>query len=291
MHSDSPALGYADSPPTAVDPLSIPELSYASDEVGPVAQLVIRTIERLTGQRLLRRLYEQYRLQQRPPELFWQDAIAALRLDVRPNREPQRILPARGALAVISNHPFGIVDGMILCWFVAQVRPDYKIMTHNILYRATEVRPHVLPLDFSDTREAQHTNLRSRAEAQRLLQQGGVLIVFPAGAVAKSKTLRGPAEDLAWGSLAAKLILRSGADVLPVFFHGQNSRIFQLAANTHLTLKYALLLHEVRNKVGTRIDVCLGNVIAKERLRAVGDPKALTAFLRQAVADARLARD
>jgi putative hemolysin len=111
----------------------MPDFSYASDEVGPVAQRVIRTIEKLTGQPLIRRLYEQYRLLQRPPELFWEDAIAALRLDVRLSREPQIVLPARGPLAVIANHPFGVVDGIILCWLVSRVRSDYMIMTHSVL--------------------------------------------------------------------------------------------------------------------------------------------------------------
>src|SRR5215510_10988351 len=215
MQSDSRAVGVEEDIPSTLLPM--PDFSYASDEVGPLAQRLIRVVEKLTGQPLIRRLYEQYRLLQRPPELFWQDAITALKLDVRLSREPSLILPAKGPLALIANHPFGVVDGMILCWMVSRIRSDYMIMTHSILYRAPEVRPHILPVDFSGTREALQMNLRSRAEAKRLLQRGGVLIVFPSGGVAKSRTFRGPAEDLEWGPLAAKLILRSGADVLPVF--------------------------------------------------------------------------
>jgi putative hemolysin len=266
----------------------MPDFSYASDEVGPLAQRLIRTIEKLTGQRMIRRLYEQYRVLQRPPELFWADAIAALRLDVRFNRDPQDVLPKQGPVVMIANHPFGVVDGLIMCWMASRIRADYMIMTHSILYRAPEVRPHILPVDFSGTREALETNIRSRAEARRLLERGGVLIVFPSGGVAKSKTFRGPAEDLEWGTLAAKLILRSGADVLPVFFAGQNSRMYQVAAKLHQTLKLSLLFHEVSNKIGGRIDVCLGDLISREKLRSLGEPQQVTAFLKQATWDARL---
>jgi putative hemolysin len=70
--------------------------------------------------------------------------------------------------------------------------------------------------------------------------------------------------------------------VLPVFFHGQNSRWFQAASNIHQTLRYALLFHEVRNKIGRRIDVTIGDVIAPERVRVLGDRNAVTEFLRQA---------
>ena len=85
-----------------------------------------------------------------------------------------------------------------------------------------------------------------------------------------------------WGSLAAKLALATGADVLPVYFHGKNSRLFHIASHLHQALRYGLLFHEVRNKIGRRIDVTIGDVIAPARLRALGDRNAVTAFLRQA---------
>ena len=131
MQSDSRVVRLEESIHPALLPM--PDFTYASDEVGPLAQRLIRAIEKVTGQPMIRRLYEQYRLLQRPPELFWQDAIAALRLDVRLSREPQIVLPARGPLAVIANHPFGVVDGIILCWLVSRVRSDYMIMTHSVL--------------------------------------------------------------------------------------------------------------------------------------------------------------
>ena len=126
MQSDSRVVRLEESIHPALLPM--PDFSYASDEVGPFAQRLIRAIEKVTGQPMIRRLYEQYRQLQRPPELFWQDAITALRLDVRLSRDPARILPAQGPLALIANHPFGVVDGMILCWMVSRIRSDYMIM-------------------------------------------------------------------------------------------------------------------------------------------------------------------
>jgi putative hemolysin len=287
MRSDLRSVRFEEGVSPALLPM--PDFTYASNEVGPLAQRIIRAVEKVTGQPLIRRLYEQYRLMQRPPELFWQDAITALRLDVRLNRDPQRLIPAKGPLAVIANHPFGVVDGIILCWLVSRLRSDYMIMTHSILYQAPEVRPHILPVDFSGTREALQTNIRSRAGARKLLERGGALIVFPSGGVAVSKTFRGPAEDLEWKGLAAKLILRTSADVLPVFFAGQNSRIYQVAAKVHQTLKLSLLFHEVSNKIGERIDVSLGDIVTQAKLRSIGEPQAATSFLKQATWAARLA--
>lgn len=271
------------SPDAFAEPLPAPSFSYASDELSKLAQHVVRGIERVTGQPRIKRMYLDYRKLQRPRELFWSDAVAALRLRLELDRPPAEALPARGPLVVVANHPFGVVDGVVLCWMVSQVRRDFRILTHRVLHQAPEVRDQVLPVDFSETPEALENNLRSRRAAREILDQGGVLILFPAGAVAFSKGVRGPAVDLPWGGLAAKLALASGAGVLPVFFAGQNSRLYQVAANIHQTLKYALLFHEVRNKIGSRVTARLGTAISHERLRAQGDSRAVTQLLRDAV--------
>jgi putative hemolysin len=274
---------------TAEAILPRPTFSYASNEVGPISQRVIRLVERCTGQPIIRRMYDAYTQMGRPPELFWNDAIKALRLDVRLNRNPLASLPASGPHVVIANHPYGVVDGIILCWMVAQIRSDYKIMTHAILYQAPEVRDHIIPIDFSGTPQALGNNLRSRKEAEALLMAGGVLIVFPSGGVAKSKGFRGPAIDLDWGTFAAKVILRSGANVLPVFFNGQNSRLYQIAANLHQTLKLSLLFHEVVNKIGSCIPAYIGDIIFNEELQQIGERRAVTEYLQQVTKAARFA--
>lgn len=258
-----------------------PAFTYASDEVGRFSQQIIKCIERVTGQPRIRQLYDAYQRLGRPPELFWSDAVAALQLDVALSGRPFASLPATGPQMVIANHPFGVVDGVILCWLVSQFRGDFMIMTHSILYQAPEMRRHIIPVDFSGTEEALANNLRSRREAQRVLDSGGVLILFPAGGVAISRGFTGPAADLRWGTFAAKLLLKTRADVLPVFFSGQNSRLYQVAANIHLTLKLALLFHEVRNKIGRRISVAVGDIIPNRRLRAMGHRRIVTDFLRE----------
>jgi putative hemolysin len=266
----------------AIDDVLLPRFTYASDELGLSGQSVVRLIEWATGQPRIRRMYERYTKRGRPPELFWQDAIEALELELRLNRRPADGIPADGPLMVVANHPFGVVDGIILCCLVAQVRPDYQIMTHRVLHQAPEVRPRILPVDFSGTDAATRNNLRSRRLARERLDDGGALLVFPGGGVAAAPKTFGRAVDRPWGTLAAKLALATGAAVLPVFFHGQNSRWFQAASHIHQTLRYALLFHEVRNKIGRRIDVTIGDAIAPARLRALGDRNAVTAFLRQA---------
>jgi putative hemolysin len=263
-------------------PVARPKFSYASDELTPISQGIVRIIEFLTGQPTIKRLYLKYQERQRPQELFWQDAINALRLRIELNRQPVDAVPATGSLVVVANHPFGVIDGVILCWIVSQVRSDFRIMTHRVLYQAPEVRSHVLPVDFTGTTEAIRSNVRSRQLAKDILKAGGVLIVFPGGGVAYSRTLTGSPEELTWKPLAARLALSTNADVLPVTFMGRNSRLYQCAANIHQTLKYAMLFHEVRNKIGARIEASIGDVIPINVLRTIGNKNEITRYLQRA---------
>lgn len=275
---------------TLLSAVSRPRFSYASDELTPTGQLIVRVIEFLSGQPVVKRLYLDYRTRRRPPELFWHDAINALQLRVELNRRPIEAVPATGPLVVVANHPFGVVDGLTLCWLISQVRSDFRIMTHRVLHQAPEVRHHILPVDFSGTADATRSNLRSRGLAKEILMAGGVLIVFPGGGVAYSRRLTGPPEEYPWKPLAVRLALTTGADILPVSFAGRNSRAYQIAANIHQTLKYAMLFHEVRNKIGARICVTLRDVIANDSLRAMRDTRAATQLLQRAVSEGTATR-
>jgi putative hemolysin len=259
-----------------------PTFSYASDEVSRISQKFIRGVEKITGQPRIRRMYEEYTRRGRPPELFWEDAIAALELRVEIVRGSIQALASTGPQIVIANHPYGVIDGIIICHLVSQVRKDYKVMTHSILYQAPEVRSHIIPIDFSGSEEALAHNLRSRREAHRILADGGVVIVFPAGGVATARTLAGPALDKPWGTFTAQLALRSSADVLPVHFSGQNSRLYQLASQINLTFKLSLLFHEVRNKIGRRFPVAIGQPVPNSLVQAIGDLRAITDYLNAA---------
>ena len=58
-------------------------------------------------------------------------------------------IPISGSLLIIANHPFGIIDGLILCSLVSEVRSDFKIMTHETLQFLPQLDQFILPVDFN----------------------------------------------------------------------------------------------------------------------------------------------
>ncbi len=227
-------------------------------------------------------MYVQNQRFPRADETFWQAAVRSLALDVRYDRDALRAIPKTGPVVVVANHPYGVLDGIVISWLVSKVRPDFVVLTNAVLMRAPEVHAFVLPVDFSETEEAQRTNLASRAAARAMLEKGGVVVVFPAGAVSTAPDKLGlkPAVDWRWQPFVSQLIQRSKATVVPIWFSGQNSRLFQIASHLSYTLRISLIFHEVKSRIGRSLPVVIGAPVPFDVIAHVKDRQALADQLR-----------
>jgi putative hemolysin len=256
--------------------------SYADPSDTPVKRGLIRLVERATGQPELKRLYVHNQRYPRAHESFWQAAVRSLALDVRYDAAALAQIPKTGPVVFVANHPYGVLDGIVISWLVEKVRSDFVVLTHAVLMRAPEVRDFVLPIDFSETDGALQTNLKSRATARAQLDRGGAVVVFPAGAVstAPDRLGRHPAVDARWQPFAAQLIQRSKATVVPIWFGGQNGRLFQIASHVSQTIRISLIFHEVKARIGALLPVAIGAPIPFADLSSLKDRQSLADNLR-----------
>ncbi|MBV9330228.1 MAG: lysophospholipid acyltransferase family protein [Alphaproteobacteria bacterium] len=261
---------------------AVKSFSYAAADDPRLKKLVIRIVEAISGQPYLKWLYEDHLNNPVPGESFWDAAVKRLELKLVCNEDGLKQMPATGPLVVVSNHPFGVLDGIVICQLVARVRHDFRVLTNSVLLRAEEVREWLLPIDFAETEEALKTNLKSRAEAKAHLMKGGCLIVFPAGGVSTTpKPWAKRAVDADWKTFTARLISQARAPVVPVYFAGQNSRLFQLASHISMTLRLSLLFKEVHDRIGSEIHVRIGETVPFDRLRTLADRHEFMDHLKQ----------
>lgn len=259
------------------------DLTYASRCDRLASRAFIHTVELLTGQIKLKRLYDIYQSELRGTVDFWEAAMRLLNLSIDYDPAKLEALPSTGPLIIVANHPFGLIDGLLIGNLAKRVRGDFKVLTNSRLYPPdAEVQHYILPIDFDPTETARATNLATRATARTHLKGGGCLIIFPAGGVATTPTpFARAAIDLDWKPFTARLIHEAKASVAPIYFYGQNSRLFQIASHVGMTARMAFLLHEVANKIGCSFRASIGDVIPYELLRDMRETKALSLFLRE----------
>ena len=256
--------------------------TFATAEVNRLGQLFIMITELMTGKIKLKKLYDQYLLEERPPQFFWDDAVSKLNLTLKTSFQEGSYIPKKGKLIVIANHAFGVADGVSICSIISKVRQDYKMVTHKVLRQADAVKDKILPIDFNENKEALLTNISTRKEAEKMLLNDGVLILFPSGRIATKKNLRKntKADDGEWKQWVSKLILKTKSPVLPIFFDGQNSQWYHIANKLGLTFRYSLCMYELKRKIGDNIYMYFGSLISYEYLEKIGDIREITNYLR-----------
>jgi len=259
------------------------QLSYSAADDSWRKKGVIRSLEFLTGKRKLQKRYNEVIRENPPSHQIWARILAKLGVEVKYNVQRVKKWPNDRPLIVIANHPFGVVDGIILGYLIAQIRQDFKIVVNEVLCREELLNPYLLPIDFRDTKEALQTNIQTRKEALDMLKNNQVIGIFPAGGVSTAPKFWKKADDLEWKKFVVKLIQQSEAVVVPVYFHGQNSRMFQMASQISENLRLGLLLNEVNNKIGREIHVEIGHALSVEEIEQNTTKDSVLDYLRQKV--------
>ena len=128
-------------------------------------------------------------------------------------------------LIVLASHPHGILDGLVMGSVRAQSGVNFKTIANDIFNEALEISDNILPISFKNTREAISLNLITRKNALTHLSHGGAIGIFPGGTVSTSSKLFAQSADPEWRSFTAKMIFKSNAMVVPIFFDDNTSRI------------------------------------------------------------------
>jgi putative hemolysin len=268
--------------PTKYVPYDKRKLSYSGTFTNPGKVYSIRAVEWLTGKIPLLRLIRKFeKAGVKEGREFFTQALGFMGIDLITPQDNVDNIPATGALIVVANHPHGMVDGMVMAELVGRKREDFLILTRSLISGIKEIKQFMLPVPFPHEADALNEGLKMRKTAMAHLKNGGVIILFPAGEVSSAKTWFGPAIESDWNPFTAKMINRSGATVLPIYFPGQNSRFYLIADQISATLRQGLLLHEVVHSLNKPQRPVVGEPISAEEMKHWGaNQRGFMAWLR-----------
>ena len=258
-------------------------LTYANSFDSRATALTIRTIEWFTGKLAILRMIREFERRGAPTgQAFWRAVLDVMGIDLQTPEEEILNIPAEGPVVAVANHPHGLIDGMILADLIGRRRTDYKILTRALLTGIDEVAAsYMIPVPFPYDPEAQRKSVEMRARAMAHLKEGGLITLFPSGVVASADSYFGPAIEREWNVFTAQMIRRSGAQVVPIHFHGANSRIYQIANRISPVLRQSFLLHEVVHSCNRPQRPVVGKPVPADHLKMLEtDPRGFMAWLR-----------
>jgi len=226
----------------------------------------------------VRELYERVRSAQDGFRL--ETLLAEMQVDLQLQPADLERIPTKGPLVAVANHPFGVLDGAALGVLLSRVRPDVRVMTNSVLEGIPELREHCFFVDPFQTAASAERNLKALKQAIEWLRQGGALAVFPSGEVSQFNVGQAQVADPVWNTTAARLIRKTGANALPVYFCGHNSVTFQLLGLIHPRLRTLVLMQEFLQQRGKKLEVRVGTSIPAELIAGIEDDREATEYLR-----------
>ena len=222
-----------------------------------------------------------YRRVQRSPQGFrLESLLAEMRVKLKTHSADQSRIPTTGPVVVVANHPYGVLDGALLTVLLTRVRPDVKILTNFLLADIPELQRNCIFVDPFQTDRSIESNRKAIREALAWIEHGGMLAIFPAGEVSQFQMPAGHIADPQWNDTAVRLIRRTGATALPVFFCGHNGVGFQLLGMIHPKLRTAFLLQEFLKQEGKTVEVRVGSPIPSDTITSIDTDGEAIEYLR-----------
>lgn len=237
----------------------------------------IALLAEVSGLNRLERFYNE--IQQQPGEDFIDALFKHLDLGLEVDQDDLGLIPETGGVVIIANHPYGAIDGLALIQVLQKVRPDAKVMVNFMLQQLEPLKDRFIGVNPFEQLSA-HSSFHGMRQAMEHVKEGGALGIFPAGEVSSYRTDLKAVADPRWKPTVVKLIRSTGAPVVPVWFDGANSIIFQMLGMIHPNLRTVVLPKEMLRMRGKRVRMRIGKPIPPKEMASLGSIEQLSRYLR-----------
>ena len=265
---------------------NLPSDFWLSRQKGPLVQLLEKIFS-------LHSVNQSYRLMEPTdrPELFFDRFLDALDIAYTVSKKSLERIPEEGPIVVVANHPFGALEGLVLGSLFCGAGRPFKFLGNYLLQQIDELEDYLIAVDPFGHSSSPRANIRGLREAIDWLAAGGILVTFPAGAVSHLHLRHRSVVDPAWSPQIAAMTRRTQATVLPIYFSGRNSNLFQILGLIHPRFHTLLLPRELAKKRDHRVEVCIGRPVSFAVLKRFSSDRVLIDSLRLCTYQSRVQPD
>jgi len=210
---------------------------------------------------------------------FIDEVLAQLNIEYEFNIEELNNIPEKTPFILVANHPYGGIDGLILLSIILKKRADFKVMANYLLQQIPAFKDNFVAIDPFEKGANSAMNITGIKRCLTLLRNGIPIGIFPAGEVSSFHFNRMKISDRMWHPVVGKMIIKANVKVVPVFFSGHNSLLFNLLGLINPNLRTAKLPSELFNKHEI-IKVRIGKPISVDTIKEFEDHDHLLRFLR-----------
>lgn len=246
-------------------------------KIGFLKNPVAKSIMKLTKIDEVNGLYD--KLKDKEGKDFFEGFVKERGLQYIVFEEDLAKIPKTGPFILVSNHPLGAIDGILMAKILTEIRPDFKVMGNFLLEKIKPMEPYVISVNPFEGRKEAYSSSNGMRQTLKHLQEGGCIGIFPAGEVSNKNNEDNEIRDKKWEIPVLKLIKKAKVPVVPMYFHTKNSKLFYQIAKLHPDLQTLMLPSEMMKKRDNPIRIRIGKAISVKMMNEEETPEELGEFL------------
>ncbi|RLD60895.1 MAG: glycerol acyltransferase, partial [Bacteroidetes bacterium] len=184
--------------------------------------------------------------------------------NITPKIEGIENLPESSRCIFVSNHPFGILDGLVLAKTVSDKYGTFKAIGNEAFMFMPQMRPVTAVVNVYGQTSRDYVQALDKVYASDV-----PIDHFPAGEV--SRWYNGKIQDTEWQKSMITKAIKHKRSIVPFYMYGSNSKLFYIIYRARkfvgikANLELALLPSEMFNKANSTIKVRIGKPISWEK--------------------------
>lgn len=173
-------------------------------------------------------------------------------------------LPENGRCIFAANHPFGVIDGLVITRIISQKYGTVKGIGNDAFLYIPHLRPIIAAVNaFGQSSKEYISALDAVFDSDEPITH------FPAGEVSRIYSWK--VQDCKWQKSMITKAVSKKRDIVPIHFYGRNSRLFysvgliRMLLRIKLNLELMLLPREMLRKQDQTIRVRIGKPIPYQK--------------------------